>query len=229
MRIVQLAAEVIEPAEPATASIIWLHGLGANGFDFIDVIPSLELQAQHGIRFIFPHAPEMPITMNGGMVMPAWYDIGAIDLHAVQDEKGIRQSEQAILALINAEMEKGIPNERIILIGFSQGGAMALHTALRFAKPLAGAVVLSAYLPLQQLLPKEKHTANEHLPIFMGHGFMDTVVSYWVGQQSCAVLQSAGYQVDWHSYSMAHTVTLKELHDIGAWIKNALNLTSYGS
>lgn len=218
-----LAAEIIEPPSHASATVIWLHGLGADGYDFVDVVPSLGLPGNHDIRFIFPHAPKMPITMNGGMIMPAWYDIGAIDLRAVQDEQGIRKSEQAILRLIQAEMEKGISSQRILLVGFSQGGALALHTALRFTQPLAGAMVLSAYLPLQDLLQQDMHSANRQLPIFMAHGFMDTVVSYWIGQQSCTALQAAGYQVDWHSYPMAHTVSLTELHDIGAWIKNALN------
>lgn len=218
-----LPAEIIEPTKTADACVIWLHGLGADGHDFVDAVPSLGLDSSHQIRFIFPHAPMMPITMNGGMVMPAWYDIGAIDLRAAQDEAGIKNSEQAIWALINNQIQQGIKSERIILAGFSQGGAVALHTALRYSKPLAGAIVLSSYLPLQDLLVKEKHSANEKLKIFMAHGFMDSVVSYWIGQQSCTHLQTAGFAVDWHSYPMAHTVSLSELHDIGAWIKNALN------
>lgn len=218
-----LPAEIIEPPTPADSCVIWLHGLGADGHDFVDAVPSLGLDGAHRIRFVFPHAPMMPITMNGGMVMPAWYDIGAIDLRTAQDEAGIKNSEQAIWALINDQIQKGIKSERIILAGFSQGGAVALHTALRYPKPLAGAIVLSSYLPLHDTLAKEKHGANEHLKIFMAHGFMDSVVSYWIGQQSCTHLQTAGFKVDWHSYPMAHTVSLSELHDIGAWIKNALN------
>ncbi|MGE3318331.1 MAG: alpha/beta hydrolase [Candidatus Berkiella sp.] len=218
-----LPAEIIEPKNPADACVIWLHGLGADGHDFVDAVPSLGLENSHSIRFIFPHAPMMPITMNGGMVMPAWYDIGAIDLRAAQDEAGIKNSEQAIWALIDEQLKQGVKSERIILAGFSQGGAVALHTALRYPKPLAGAIVLSSYLPLHDLLAKEKHSANEKLKIFMAHGFMDSVVSYWIGQQSCTHLQTAGFIVDWHSYPMAHTVSLSELHDIGAWIKNALN------
>lgn len=218
-----LDAEIIEPKNKADACVIWLHGLGADGHDFVDVVPSLGLPREHQIRFIFPHAPTMPITMNGGMVMPAWYDIGAIDLRAVQDEKGIKKSEGAIKALIEAQIQSGIKSERIILAGFSQGGALALHTALRYPRPLAGVMVLSAYLPLQELLAKEMHAVNSRIPLFMAHGFMDTVVSYWIGQQSCTHLQAAGFEVDWHSYPMAHTVSLSELHDIGVWIKNALN------
>lgn len=218
-----LDAEIIEPNNKADACVIWLHGLGADGHDFVDVVPSLGLPREHQIRFIFPHAPTMPITMNGGMVMPAWYDIGAIDLRAVQDEKGIKKSEGAIKALIEAQIQSGIKSERIILAGFSQGGALALHTALRYPRPLAGVMVLSAYLPLQELLAKEMHSVNSRIPLFMAHGFMDTVVSYWIGQQSCTHLQAAGFEVDWHSYPMAHTVSLSELHDIGVWIKNALN------
>jgi phospholipase/carboxylesterase len=141
----------------------------------------------------------------------------------VQDEKGIKKSEGAIKALIEAQIQSGIKSERIILAGFSQGGALALHTALRYPRPLAGVMVLSAYLPLQELLAKEMHSVNSRIPLFMAHGFMDTVVSYWIGQQSCTHLQAAGFEVDWHSYPMAHTVSLSELHDIGVWIKNALN------
>lgn len=218
-----LDAEIIEPQSPADACVIWLHGLGADGHDFVDAVPSLGLPAGNRVRFIFPHAPVMPITMNGGMVMPAWYDIGAIDLRAAQDEPGIRKSEQAILALLNDQVQKGIKSERIILAGFSQGGAMALHTALRYPQRLAGAIILSSYLPLQEQLASQKSAANSQLPLFMAHGFMDTVVSYWIGQQSCTHLQAAGFKVDWHSYPMAHTVSMSELHDIGVWIKNALN------
>lgn len=218
-----LDAEIIEPKNQADACVIWLHGLGADGHDFVDAVPSLGLGGSHSIRFIFPHAPTMPVTMNGGMVMPAWYDISAIDLRAAQDEQGIKKMEQVILTLLNDQIQKGIKSERIILAGFSQGGAMALHTALRYPAPLAGAIVLSGYLPLHENLAKEMNAANSRLPLFMGHGFMDTIVSYWIGQQSCAHLQAAGFEVDWHSYLMAHTVTLSELHDIGTWIKNALN------
>lgn len=218
-----LEAVTIEPKKAANACIIWLHGLGADGHDFKDVIPNLGLPANHGIRFIFPHAPTLPVTINAGMVMPAWYDVAAIDLEAVQDEAGIKKSESAVIELILENIRQGISSERIILIGFSQGGALALYTALRFPQPLGGVASLSAYLPLHDKLMHERHAANEHLDIFMGHGFMDPIVSYWIGQKSMAYLQGAGFDPKWHAYPMVHTVCLTELNDIGKWIREVLS------
>lgn len=217
-----LESVTIEPERPATACIIWLHGLGADGHDFVDVIPSLGLPSNHGIRFVFPHAPHLPVTINAGMEMPAWYDIAGIDLEAWQDEKGIRLSEQYIRQLISKAIEEGIPAKNILLVGFSQGGALALHTALRFEQSLGGVAALSTYLPLHSFLEKEHHVANKNLPIFMAHGLMDPVVAYWIGQKSCSVLEEIGFKPSWHAYPMAHQVCLPEMQALGNWMRQIL-------
>ncbi len=217
-----LEAITIEPKRIADACIIWLHGLGADGHDFKDVVPSLGLAKDHAIRFVFPHAPTLPVTINGGMLMPAWYDIAALDFKATQDEKGIRHSEKSIRALIDKTLLQGIKSKRIILMGFSQGGALALHTALRFDQPLAGVGVLSAYLPIHHLLSEERNIANSQLSIFMAHGLADPVVPYMMGQASYGWLKSAGYTPAWHAYPMEHSVCYEELQDIGKWIQTQL-------
>lgn len=219
-----LEAITIEPKRKADACIIWLHGLGADGSDFVDVVPHLGLSEQHAIEFIFPHAPHRPITINAGYMMPGWYDIVAIDDKAPQDEKGIKQSEQELREIIQLAISRGIPSQRILLMGFSQGGALAIHTALRFEQPLAGVGVLSAYLPLHDAIAKEKHAANESISIFMAHGLNDSIVPYRLGQQSFTWLQNAGYSPSWHTYSMEHTVCMQELADIGHWINRQLPL-----
>lgn len=221
---VMLDACRVDPKQETDACIIWLHGLGADGYDFVNVVPSLGLPSTHTIRFIFPHAPSQPVTINGGLVMPAWYDILGPDLDAMQDAVGIKKSEQAIKALLTQIMSQGIDSSRIILIGFSQGGALALHTALRFEAPLGGVVALSAYLPLHDAVMNERHLANQQIPIFMAHGFADPVVPYWVGQKSFQYLTSAGYSPSWHSYPIPHTVYLPELSDIGNWIIQRVGL-----
>lgn len=217
-------AITIEPKQKADACIIWLHGLGADGGDFAGVVPSLGLADKHAIRFIFPHAPDRPVTLNAGYIMPAWYDIVAIDFRAPQDEKGIKESEKNLQALIHQQIKAGIPCKRILLMGFSQGGALALHTALRFEQPLAGVGVLSGYLPLHPTLAHEKHSANATIPIFMAHGTRDPVVPYVMGQQSFERLQQAGFNPVWHPYPMEHTVCIQELIDIGQWINHQLPL-----
>lgn len=219
-----LEAITIEPKSKANACIIWLHGLGADGSDFVDVVPHLGLPEHHAIQFIFPHAPHRPISINAGYVMPGWYDIVAIDANAPQDENGIKQSEQDLRGLINSAIKQRISPQRILLMGFSQGGALALHTALRFEQPLAGVGVLSAYLPLHDLVEKEKHQANQAIPIFMAHGLSDPIVPYRLGEQSFAWLQNAGYSPSWHAYPMEHTVCMQELMDIGNWIHRQLPL-----
>lgn len=217
-----LKAIVIEPKEQADACVIWLHGLGADGHDFADVVPSLNLAPNHRMRFIFPHAPHQPVTLNGGMVMPAWYDISAIDLDMWQDDKGIRTAEQNLKALIESVIQSGIPAKRIILIGFSQGGALALHTAVRFEQSLGGVAGLSTYLPLHASLGEERHANNHQIPLFLGHGLMDPIVSYWIGQKSMGYLQAVGFQPEWHVYPMVHTVSLPELNDLGQWMQRIL-------
>ncbi|HEX5538325.1 MAG TPA: alpha/beta fold hydrolase [Methylophilaceae bacterium] len=194
-----------------TASVIWLHGLGANGHDFVPVVEQLKLP---NIRFILPHAPQRPVSINGGYVMPAWYDLFGLEIDSPQDETGIRATQQSIKALITQERQRGIAAERIILAGFSQGGAIALHTALRYPQRLAGVLALSTYLPLKPLLATEKSVANAGLPIFIGHGTFDTVISPEVCQISANLLSKHGYAVEWHQYAMAHSVCMEEVDDI---------------
>ncbi|MBS0286421.1 MAG: carboxylesterase [Proteobacteria bacterium] len=218
-----LQAITIEPATKADACIIWLHGLGANGHDFEGVINELGLETTHAIRFIFPHAPALSVTLNGGYVMPAWYDIFAIDFDAPEDEIGIRCAQIEINALIEKNLDEGIESSRIILMGFSQGGALALHTAIRFGKPLGGVGVLSGYLPLHRIFDKEIHAANQELSIFMAHGLVDDVVPFSMAELSLACLQAAGFNPAWHTYPMPHGICLQELQDIGKWINQQLS------
>lgn len=217
-----LQAVVIEPPQKADACVIWLHGLGADGHDFVDAVPALNLPRQHSIRFVFPHAPSQPVTLNQGMIMPAWYDIQTLNSEGLQDEHGLKKSAQAINRLIMAAMEQGIASSRIFLFGFSQGGALALHTALRFEHPLAGVCALSAYLPLPAQCSVERHAANQQIPIFLAHGVADPVVAFFIGEQSYTFLKKMGYPVQWHTYPMEHSVCLPELAELGRWMQNML-------
>jgi phospholipase/carboxylesterase len=201
-----------------TASVIWLHGLGADGNDFAALVPELNLTGCPSIRFIFPHAPSMPVTINGGYVMPAWYDIRATNLTSQQDEAGIRASEQAICALLDQELSRGIPATRIVLAGFSQGCAMALHTGLRYPHALAGIIALSGYLPLAEAFENERNAANARTPVFMAHGTQDPVVVPARGEASRDLLKKLGYAVHWHSYPMPHSVHPREIADISAFL-----------
>jgi phospholipase/carboxylesterase len=201
-------------------SIIWLHGLGADGQDFVPVADELNLPV--AVRYIFPHAPQRPVTINGGYVMRAWYDIVATNIGAQQDEAGIRASQTAIEALIGQEIARGIAPNHIFLAGFSQGGAIALHTALRQNAPLGGVLALSTYLPLADSVPGERVAATQATPIFMAHGRSDTVVPYALGAGSRDMLLELGYAVDWHEYAMPHSVCEAELHDITAWLGERL-------
>ncbi|MCK9213479.1 MAG: dienelactone hydrolase family protein [Rhodoferax sp.] len=212
----------IETAPQPGAAIIWLHGLGADGHDFAGLVPELDLSGCPAIRFIFPHAPSIPVTLNGGYVMPAWYDILGADLIDRQDAAGIRASEQAITALIEREMARGIPASRIVLAGFSQGCAMALHTGLRFPQTLAGIVALSGYLPLAAQFAAERSAANAHTPIFMAHGKQDPVVVPARGEASRDLLTHLGYPVQWHSYPMPHSLHPREVVDIGVFLGQVL-------
>lgn len=213
---------IIEPKKTANASIIWMHGLGANAHDFEDIVPQLALDPNIHARFIFPDAPKRPITINAGMVMPAWYDIFHLDRMEREDEQGISASQASITQLIDHEIEKGIASTSIILAGFSQGGAMALHTALRYPHRLAGILALSCYLPLAQSLNTQAHTANQGLEIFMAHGQNDPVLPMILAQMSQQHLSQAGYSIAWHSYPMEHQVCLEEINDIGHWINRIL-------
>lgn len=212
----------IDSAPHPTAAVIWLHGLGADGNDFAALVPELDLRHCPPIRFVFPHAPSMPVTLNGGYVMPAWYDILGADLVSRQDAAGIQRSARAITALIEHEVARGIAHQNIVLAGFSQGCAMALHTGLRLPHRLAGIMALSGYLPLADTLPAERHPANAHTPIFMAHGTMDPVVAPARGEASRDLLTSLGYPVQWHSYPMAHSVHPREVSDLSAFLARVL-------
>lgn len=215
----------IETGRHPSFSIIWMHGLGADGNDFVPVVQELDLAQAPPIRFIFPHAPMQPVTINNGYVMRAWYDVSLGDLEGHSrkaDEKGVRASQAAIDKLIEREIDRKISSENIVLAGFSQGGAVALQTALRYPQPLAGVMALSTYLPLADSLPQEASPANAKTPIFMAHGTYDPMVPYAMGSKSREFLEKSGYNVEWHEYPMQHSVCLEEIQDIGAWLKRVL-------
>ena len=212
----------IESAPQPTAAVIWLHGLGADGNDFAGLVPELTLAGCAPIRFIFPHAPSIAVTLNGGYVMPAWYDIMGTDLVSRQDAAGIQKSERAITALIENEIARGIAPERIVLAGFSQGCAMALHTGLRLPYRLAGIMALSGYLPLADRLAAERHAANARTPVFMAHGTQDPVVALARGEASRDALATLGQPVQWHSYPMPHSLHPREIADISAFLAQVL-------
>lgn len=211
------ALEIDTGATPAGA-VIWLHGLGADGHDFAPIVPELGLPSGLALRFIFPHAPLLPVTINNGYVMPAWYDVKSLDLRQIEDEAGIRASQQRVEALIRREAARGIPAARIVLAGFSQGGAIALHTALRQTAPLGGVLALSTYLPLVENAIDEASVHARQTPIFMAHGRSDPVVPYALGAASRDMLLKLGYAVDWHEYGMPHSVCEEELRDIQVWL-----------
>jgi phospholipase/carboxylesterase len=207
-----------QTASNPTHSVIWLHGLGADGNDFVPIVPDLVDPAWPALRFVFPHAPIQPVTVNGGMPMRAWYDIFGFNAAAPQDAAGIHRSIEAVEALIAREHERGVPSERIVLAGFSQGGAIALAAGLRHAEPLAGIVALSTYLPIADTLAAERSLANARVPIFWGHGTSDPVVAIQRGEESRALLESLGYTVDWHVYPMPHSVCAEEIADLRKWL-----------
>jgi phospholipase/carboxylesterase len=217
--VAELETVEVETGRDPVAAIIWMHGLGADAHDFEPAVPMLALAPPHSLRFVFPNAPQRPVTINGGMVMPAWYDLLSFDRDAAEDEVGIRASAAAIDRLIQREVDRGISADRILLAGFSQGGAMALFTALRQAQPLAGVIALSAYLPLAEALEEEKQGRP---PIFMAHGELDDVVPVNFARNSRRKLHQWGYDVSWHEYPMAHTVTVEELADIRKFLLNLL-------
>ena len=212
----------LETSPNPSAAVIWLHGLGADGNDFVPIIPELRLEGCPGIRFIFPSAPSMPVTVNGGYVMPAWYDIIGRDLMDQEDAAGIHRSAAAISELIEREASRGIAYENIVLAGFSQGCAMALHIGLRFPHRLAGIIALSGYLPLAISLHTEKQAANQKTPIFMAHGLYDVVVIPERAEASYAMLEKMGHQVSWNEYPMEHSVNHEELMDISRFLQSIL-------
>lgn len=212
----------IETAPNPTAAIIWLHGLGADGNDFVPIVPELNLEGCPAIRFVFPSAPSMPVTVNGGYVMPAWYDIIGRNLMDQEDAAGIHRSATAITELLKKEASRGIAYENMVLAGFSQGCAMALQIGLRFPHKLAGIMALSGYLPLASTLHIEKHSANESTPIFMAHGMFDAVVVPERAQASYEMLNKMGYPVEWNEYPMEHSVNREELLDISRFLQEVL-------
>ncbi|MGL5290505.1 MAG: alpha/beta hydrolase [Vibrionaceae bacterium] len=213
-----LEAIVIEPKGQATAVVIWLHGLGDSGAGFAPVVPALGLPADHQIRFIFPHAPEQAVTLNGGYIMRAWYDIKSMDLHNRADLNGVIASEQLINALINEQIASGISSKRIVLAGFSQGGLMSLFTGLRCEHPLAGIMALSCYLPSGDALPAQLSSKNRHTPILQQHGLQDDVVPLSAAILAKEALTAAGYSLQWQTYPMPHSVLPSQLQDIGRWL-----------
>jgi phospholipase/carboxylesterase len=212
----------IETAPNPTAAIIWLHGLGADGNDFVPLVRELDLKGLPGIRFVFPHAKTIPVTINGGYVMRAWYDITGAELTRREDESGLRDSQRDVEALIAREKARGIPASKIVLAGFSQGCAMTLQTGLRHPEKLAGMLCLSGYLPLHEKVPHERTEESIDTPIFMAHGRQDHVVPYLRGEQSRDILKDLGYTIDWHAYPMQHSLCFEEVQDISAWLKKVL-------
>ena len=220
-----LACVEIGPASDARSSVIWLHGLGADGHDFEPIVPELGLNPELAIRFVFPHAPAIPVTINSGMIMPAWYDIRGTDLDDREDLEGVRLSASRIQDLIEREVERGISRERIVLAGFSQGGAVALFLALRYPHRLAGILGLSTYLVGESLVESDRHPANQDTPIFMAHGRFDPMVHLDRGESARRRLHGLGYQVTWNEYPMMHEVCLEELREVGSWLGKVLSGT----
>ena len=209
----------IETAPGPQASIIWMHGLGADGSDFAPLAGEIELPV--AVRYIFPHAPMMPVSINGGYVMRTWYDISDAAIRR-EDEQGVRASQQSVEALLAREKSRGSAAQRIVLAGFSQGGAIALQAGLRHAERLAGIMALSTYVPLADTLAPEAHPANREVPIFMAHGSADPMIAFARAQASRELLQQQGYAVEWHEYRMPHAVCPEEIADIGVWLRRVL-------
>lgn len=220
----QESGELLEYIEVNTGanpeySVIWMHGLGADGHDFEPIVPILGLPPGLAVRFIFPHAMRRPITINGGMVMRAWYDIIEISTSRGQDQAGIQHSADKIRALIDHEIKRGIPASRIVLAGFSQGGAMAIHVGLRYPETLAGIMVLSGYLLFPERLQDECSTANSATPVFVGHGTQDPMVPFALGQATVTALGAGQWPVETHSYPIPHSVSQEEIVDVGRWLQ----------
>jgi len=215
----------VETTDVVSGSVIWLHGLGADGHDFEPIVPELRLPDDHGLRFVFPHAPMRPVTINGGMTMRAWYDIVSLDKDGPQDEEGIRTSANQLLGLAAREHDRGVPYERMVFAGFSQGGAIALHAALRCRHRIAGLMALSTWLPLESTLQEEvfdnPDAQARSLPVFLAHGSFDPMLPIHLGHTTRDALTAAGYNVEWHEYPMAHAVCGEEIADIRGWLLSA--------
>lgn len=210
---------IVAPKTQATSCVIWLHGLGDSGAGFSPIVPALNLPLNHGIRFVFPHAPEQPVTINNGYVMRSWYDIKSMDLHNRADMAGVEASEILVKALIQEQIDSGIPANKIILAGFSQGGVLSLFTGLRYEKSLAGIMALSCYLPTADKLPEGLNEANNQTPILQHHGVQDEVVPMSAGKMAFDLLSSSNYPTLWKTYPMPHSVLPEQLADIAHWIK----------
>ena len=220
-----LPCELVAPAGPATASVVWLHGLGASGHDFVPVVPHLGIPRDAGVRFVFPHAPMMPVTINGGFVMPAWYDILDTTLERKVDLEGVRASHERVLALLRREHEEfGVAYDRMVLAGFSQGGAIALYTGLRLDQPLAGVMALSTYLLGEDTMGAEASEPGRSRDLFAAHGTADPMVPYRGGKHAADTLAFFGWDVEWHEYPMQHEVCLEEIEAIGVWLRKVLTI-----
>jgi len=217
-----LETHEIETGPRPGTTLIVLHGLGADGHDFVPICGELDLSPLGAVRFVFPHAPERPVTINNGYVMRAWYDILGTDLVRREDEAGLRESQRQIAALIDRERERGVPAGRIVVMGFSQGCAMALMTALRYPERLGGVVGMSGYLPLAAATAAERSPANAGLPVFLAHGTQDPVVAPARGTASRDALRALGHEVEWHGYPMPHSVCIEEIQDLNAWLLKQL-------
>ena len=213
-----LETVTVETGPQPAYTIIWMHGLGADGHDFEPLVPELQ-PGLPALRFVFPHAPVRPVTINNGYAMRAWYDIAGIDRRSAEDFKGISESAEAIGGLIHREHARGINSDRILLAGFSQGGAMALHLATRHPDTFAGIIALSCYLPLARDFAKVRNTANLATPIFMAHGTQDPVVPYMLADESRQLLEGAGYRLEWHDYAMPHSLCEPEVTDLRSWLR----------
>ncbi|MBA6287631.1 alpha/beta hydrolase [Colwellia sp. MB3u-4] len=224
MSAVPLERITIEPTSPATACVIWLHGLGDSGAGFSPIVPELSLPKNHAVRFVFPHAPEQAVTINQGHVMRSWYDIKSMDLHNRADMDGVLKSEVKIQALIAEQVTAGIPAKNIILAGFSQGGVMSLFTGLRYPEKLAGIMALSCYLPNADALPEQLSAANSDTAILQQHGDNDDVVPLSAGKMANTLLNAKNYPVKWQTYPMAHSVHPTQIRDIATWLVARLNL-----
>ena len=213
---------VVEPAKPAAAAVVWLHGLGADGHDFEPVAAELGKGGLDGVRYVFPHAPVRPVTVNGGMAMRAWYDIAGPELDRRADMEGVRASAGIARALIDDQIACGIPPARIVLAGFSQGGAIALYAGLRLPFRIAGILALSTYLPGAESLGPEAHHANRDVPIFLAHGSQDPIIALALSERSRAAMAELGYTVETHTYPMPHSVCAEEVRDVGDWLYRVL-------
>ena len=217
-----LATLELETGRPATASVIWLHGLGADGHDFEPIVPELDLPNGLAVRFVFPHAPMQPVTINGGAVMRAWYDVSGLEGERREDAAGVRASQAKVEELIAREKARGVPAARLVLAGVSQGGAIALQTGLRHDERLAGIMALSTYLPVASTLAAEASPANRAVPIFIAHGLDDPLIPIERATASRRQLEAAGAAVEWHEYPMAHAVCADEIADVSAWLQRVL-------